>query len=360
MNIEERLSEALHQEAENREVDLHALYAPTRARLDDDAKRTGRRRHRPGLLVAAVVAGVLAVGGGAAVLDDGLRGRLGFITGELVEHEPAREAPVDDTFTCPHQLTATGFGTPEIFGDGPDFGVGAFGAERFEFIPRGQRAVLQVGTADGTLTSRVQLRNHQGSWVLDSYERCTGPNGSEVPVQGRFELGAHGREIPQAPRPLSESKPYLGGGPPTSSIVALDDRPMYNRVGIVEWRTIYAYETRNGLTFMDVLDGQETGGTPTDIGDPPRNWFGQGFIPAYESKEQMRGWNVFGGWAYYSTEPATLTARLKDGSAVEAKRYRGDDWQGTLHALLVPADQIDVVVLERDGQRKTFKPDPAP
>jgi hypothetical protein len=319
------------------------------------ARRRRHRRHAVGALAAtAVLSGAAALG--LPMLDDPADRGEGVAAGRE-QGRIAELAPVDDTFACAHTFVVPPPTFPEQFGTGPDLGVGHYGAARYEILTRSEgKRELQVGDADGKLTARVELRPHNGGdteWVIDGYERCTGPDGSDVPVDGRFELRGHGRAIPAPPRSFTAD---AMGEVPTSQVVPVDDRPFYNRIGVVEHRTLYAYETESGVSIADVEAGRVSGAVSWRAGEGPYDFVGPNFIPQDPHPDLVPS-SDFAGWAYYSHDDAKLVGHLQDGREVPAETFHGDDWKGVLHVLLVPADELESVTLEADGRTKVFRPD---
>ena len=307
-----------------------------------------RRRHaRRRIAAGTTVLAVGAVGFGIAVpVLHGESDTSGPAAN--APHLIAERAPVNDAFTCEHTVVVPPQGDPEIYRDGPgDFGVGHLGASRYEVIDNGPgQRIIQVGDAQGNLAAYVNLRHGTDGWIFYGYEHCTGPDGAEVPVDGRFRLGTHGRPIP----PVSTLD---GPGPlrpkPTSSVIGIDDRPFYNQIGIVEHRTLYAYETgpRN-IAIADVAGGQRAASTEWTAGDAPMDLLGSGFLPT-EPPSGATPKSQFAGWAYYTHNDATLTGQLHDGRDIAAETYRGDDWHGTLHIVLAPSDDLISVTLRANG-----------
>jgi hypothetical protein len=321
---------------------------------------TGVRRRRARRRVVGVAAAAVTVGAttmGLPVLQDAIGGRDGDVAGQGVH--VAEPAPVDDTFECEHTVKVSiPERLPTIYGDGPDFGTGQYGAERYEVLPtENGRRELQVGDAAGSLTARVILRPFAGGgekWEIDRYERCTGPNSSEAPVDGRFRLGAHGRPIPEPPE-FIHANPV--GEAPKSSVVPLDDRPFYNRIGVVDHRTLYAYETDSGVSITTVEGGRPSDSTANlEAGKRPLDTLGQSFIPADDPPVyDLDRPASFAGWTYYTFDDATLTGRLSDGREIAADTFRGDDWKGALHVLLVPAGELETITLDETGRQMVFR-----
>jgi hypothetical protein len=315
-------------------------------------RRRVRRRAVGTLAVLATITGAGALG--LPLLEDGNHGRGGIVAGQD-QGRVAERAPVENTFTCEHTVVVPPQDLPEIYGEGPDLGVGGFGVARYEILPSADgRRELQAGDEDGKLIARVGLRpsaSEAGGWLIDGYERCTGPDGSDVPVDGRFELGTHGRAFPEPP-------PSLGDGPmaqePLSKVLPLDDRAFYNRLGVVEHRTLYAYETAQGVTIAHVESGRVASTVSWGPGERPEDVLGLGFVPDDPSPSEPPS-SAFAGWAYYTQDTATLTGRLEDGREIEARRVLGYDWRGVLHVLLAPADELESVTLKQGGRERVFE-----
>lgn len=315
--------------------------------------RRRRTRHRIVAGTALAAVGVAGFGATLPAFEPDGGGDVHVANGPL--GGSAERATVADEFTCGHTLTVPS--RPplgEVFGHGPDFGVGLYGAQRYEVIDAGpDRKVLQVGDADGTLTAQVNLRSGaDASWVIDGYERCTGPQGSAVPVNKPFQLGAHGRALP-APDLATPDAGDPSSEAPVSSLLTIDDRPFYNRLGVVQRRTLFAYETDGGVAVADAVDGNLGGSVSWAAGDAPTDLLGPYFIPPTDPGLEPD--THFAGWVFYTLDDATLTGTLDDGREIAADTFRGDDWKGTLHVLLAPAEDLDSVTLEQDGRTKTVE-----
>lgn len=350
MNTEERLRTELHDTADRRDVDVEALYAATLERIESPAKPRGRHR---AVLIAATAAAVVGIAAGGLWLDHELvdPGASMSPAGQarLIQDPVTSGGPVDKEFSCAHTTSTNG-------ADGDPINVAMpalhhMGIERSAFESHGETGTLRLGPDDGTMSAKLEVHKDDG-WVVDRLERCTGPQGTYVPVPGLLELGAHGREMPAPLEPT-------GGDPkPTSSIVAIDDRPYYNRFGVVDHRTYYAYETRSGVLVADYQDAHRAPrfaeySSYFGLGrlDPPLDE-GFNFVP----NDYPGARKDFAFVLYYSTSTAKLTAELNDGTTIEADQIRGDDWQGTLYAVLAPPDQVDRFVLTRAGETTTYQP----
>lgn len=345
MSIEDRVRTELREAASRYHVDTDALYAATRERIERPARP--RRRHTR-VLVAASAAAVVGIAAAGLWLDrrlDGADGPPPANQGELIQRPVTTGGAVDTEFSCADTRTNDAWQVSSINVANPR--LGWMGIERSQFIPNGETGTLRVGPSDGTLTARLTMRPGNDGWVVESIEHCTGPKGPGAPVRGRFELGRHGSAIPEAPK--------LQDGPrPTSSIVAIDDRPYYNGLGVIDHRTIYGYERGGGRamtwTVARYLHTPATGLGLVDSRRPTGG--GLNFVP----KGLNAPWQSdFAFVTYYSIEPAALTAELTDGTTVEAEEIRGDDWKGTLYAVLAPRDQVERVIVERDGETTSHR-----
>ncbi|UYM06490.1 hypothetical protein [Solicola gregarius] len=351
MNTEDRLRTELRETAERRNVDVDALYAATLERIESPVKPRGRHR---AVLIAATAAAVVGIAAGGLWLDDELVGPGASMSpagqGRPIQRPVTSGGPVDKEFSCAHTTSTNG-----AEGDPINVALPALhhmGIERSLFEQHGETGTLRLGPDDGTMSAKLEVRKDDGGWFVDRLERCTGPQGTYVPVPGLLELGPHGREMPTPLEPT-------GGEPkPTSSIVAVDDRPYYNRFGVIDHRTYYAYETESGVLVADYQDSYRA---------PKFAEYSSYFGLARHDRPLDDGFNFvpndysgprkdFAFVVYYSTAPDTLTAELKDGTTIEADQIRGDDWRGTLYAVLAPPDQVDRFVLTRDGETTSYEP----
>jgi hypothetical protein len=313
--------------------------------------RRRRLKRRAGALAAVAVVGVTigALSQGPALFtgNDG----SGLVATEPGDYNRVAEnAPVADTFTCPDTVAFPAPDLPEIYGGGPDLGVGHLGADRYEIVTEGDRRVLQVGDAEGNLRARVELLPGNDGPTIGAYERCTGPQGDDVPTDGRYVLGAHGRPIPDPPADLRHEA--ISDPKRTSSLVPVDDRAFFNRIGVVNRRTLYAYETTTGAGISEVARGQLAGSVSWGSGEGAQDIVGPNFIPMGDPEPRGSG---FAGWTYYGTGEVVLTGRLSDGSTIEAQTFRGEDWKGAIHVLLAPLAELQQVTLETaEGETRVY------
>lgn len=342
MELEQRLKDALDQEASNREVDLQALYAGARTRITASAPRNRSRGGRwlPPVLVAASVAGIV----GAMVL-------LATLPTDNADSLPADglvEGGVESAFTCP-DLFVYDWTRPETIEDdafvaslegGPATQAALHQAPRFAYDEAGDRAFLRFGNADGSLGMLTQFQRVDGAWAPVRTELCAGPDGSVgVPVEDELRLGRHAG----APYPVNA----LGG--PKNGGVLLDDRELYDSAGLVRHRSLYA-EPCDRWVCVKAIHSPGSGmstrikttdaGVPLDLHSmfwPPDEMVGKPSTLSFVVLHDPSG------------DVAAVRAKLADGSDVDARRISDGPWAGRLYALLAPADQLREVVVEPSG-----------
>jgi hypothetical protein len=225
--IEDRLRDALAEEAEARAVDVPRL----RADLDE---RLARPRRRSRLLPAAAAA-VLLVGGGLVAVqvtrgDDGPAGS-------------ASAGQVDDEFSCPYTEHVDLSGSqdeflPDLVDRAPAEVAREYDAARWEFVVSDDTARLRLGNDDGTLGSDTRYQLRDDEWRMTTSEACS--NGTPVtPGSDTLRLGTHGYPPKPAPEFGADKDPVL-----------VDDRPVYARSGLVsDHRSLYVAPCGAGLCF---------------------------------------------------------------------------------------------------------------
>jgi len=220
--IENRLRDALADEAETHAVDVLRL----RGELSD---RLERRRSRRGRVLPGVAAAVLLVGGvvvGAQLLpDDG--------------DAPVLAGPdsVADTFSCPETRSVDLSGAqdeflPDLTRRTPAEVAKEYDAPRWQFVEDGDTARLLLGNADGTLGSVTRYERRDGDWQMVGSQACA--NGTPAaPTSDALRLGVH----------EFDPWPAEGGlevGNPRAEPVLVDDRPVYDHSGLADrHRSIY-------------------------------------------------------------------------------------------------------------------------
>lgn len=336
MNVEDRLSRALGEEASRRDVDVTGLWAHTRRRLVEERPP---RRARVIVLAAAAVSVVVGVGGlGVAAMD-----RLGLVdVGVPLAGSGPSEGGVADSFLCEDTFTYP-WHRPGYVEDylvvsldgGPDAEAERQSAARYEFDQRDDRAVLRLGDQEGRLLMVSEFRRRDGAWEPVRTEVCTGSEGSiAVPTENEWTLGPHDAE----PYPAG---PLVGedGGP-----VLLDDRSYYDGSGRTRHRSFYAAACGDRLCLAAgeptsmVVDDLEYGLKPYDARSM--------FFPPDELVERT---HPYGLWLLYDTEDLVLrvAAELEDDTRVKAQIFRSPKWDGRLFALLAPYEEVRAVTVER-------------
>ena len=348
MRIDERLSQALREEAESRDVDVPRLWAETQDRLDEQPRHP---RRFPALTAAAAAVAVVAGVAGLTQVD---------WSGDAGPADPARSA-VDDEFTCAHQTTydwtdpgvrRDGYYVPTLFG-GPQHQAETYDASRFEFEKKGDQAFLRFGNADGSLALVTELHRQDGKWDPVRTRMCTGPNGSVmVPVRGEWSLENHGGE----PHDASD----LGISHARTAYL-VDDRTYYDGAGLVRHRTLYAHACRKTICLTSA---NRTGSSGTSLppGSTPRD-VSRFFLPP---DEQFGRTERYGLWALYDVdgEVSGVTAYLRHGAPVHAQEFYRDPWPGQLYVLLAPLDEVvKITVRPRshssnpDARAQSFTPE---
>ena len=226
MNIEERLTRALHDEAERVDPDVGRMYAATLRRLaKPDGRRTGELFWP--LLVTVVVLALLV--GSVVILQH--RGPR-----DAVPAGTSKEGGVSTSFTCAGQITVDDAGRkqddsflPSI--DGPrgisqeriaQAAADEAGAPRYSYVENGDDATLRLGNADGSLASVSTFHRSPTGWDLVTTTKCAAADGGIlVPVDDPLRLGTH------------EAKPYPARSmiENPASAVLVDDRSSYDVTG---------------------------------------------------------------------------------------------------------------------------------
>lgn len=344
MSVEERVARALRDEADRIDVDVVGLHAATRDRL---RPRPGNRLRSAPALAAAVAVALVLVGGVTftTVLREVGVGVLDAMTGT------SEKGGVASDFTCPRTVTVDDAGRrsddsflPDI-GAGPRHAADAEGAPRYEYSSSGDRAVLRLGNADGTLASTATFRRRGGGWDLVTTTKCAGAHGSIlVPERDPLRLGRRA------------ATPYPGREMVGAEAVLVDDRSYYDVAGLVHHRSMWAAPCNESLCLAS--------GKPTSMvageAAPPRGKhtrvrdISSMFLPPDDMVGRK---NPFRVWVVY--DPARrdtgVWARSASGDRVaEAKRITGPGWRGQAFLLLAPAGAVTEVVVDTpDGSESS-------
>jgi hypothetical protein len=345
MSTEERLVRALQGEADEVQVDVHRMHAEVRSRTGTPVRRRWWRSAAP-VLVAAVVLAVLA---GVALLRlDG----LGLDTG------PTTDAPqrggVDTRFTCPAQITANEAQRQQDddalvldLDSGPAQAARTVGAPRYAYRETGDRALLRLGNADGTLAATASFHRSGDRWVLDTTQRCSGrDNGISVPGTNDLRLGRRDT----APYPAKA----FALNPDTAVLV--DDRSTYDQSGFARHRSTWAAPCEHrricvvgGIPTSHVIAEIRPGRAPEDI------------TSVLLDPDAMVGRRApLALWGVYDADGSVtaVTAERQDGSARPAEAVSGPRWTGRLLLLLDdPKEVRRVTVTHSDGATDHYRPD---
>ncbi len=347
MRIEERLTRALHDEADARDVDVQDLYAATRDRLG--ATSPVRRRHgwvRPALAAASVLA-VAATGvAGTLLMFDGVPGG-----------DPATEATggVDDTFSCPAQHTIR-FGPgneddsflPALDRDRRPAGD-AVGAPRHEVVDEGGVTLLRLGNADGSLASVSTFRPDGDDWRRIEATVCTSDTGNLVPVPGADRLGDH--------EGLGSNEDQFTAADFPAGSVRVDDRASYDVAGLARRRSIWAEPCGRGVCLT--AGTKKTTITTGRVRPDP-------FRPEDRTSQLADPDDMVGKESAYRLfavydrdgELSRVSWDAKDGQITWVEPVSGGGWPGQLFLVLAPTGDFGVLTVHpRQGEARNFSAD---
>ena len=347
MTIEERLTRALHDEADRVDPDVGRMYAATLRRLaKPDGRRTGELFWP--LLVTVVVLALLV--GSVVILQH--RGPR-----DAVPAGTSKEGGVSTSFTCAGQITVDDAGRkqddsflPSI--DGPrgisqeriaQAAADEAGAPRYSYVENGDDATLRLGNADGSLASVSTFHRSPSGWDLVTTTKCAAEDGGIlVPVDDPLRLGTH------------EAKPYPARSmiENPASAVLVDDRSSYDVTGLVKHRTIWASQCGPRICVV--------GGTPTGMVLPEI----KAAQPPGDITSLLLAPDAMVGrtrslvlWVVYDANRSvtSVVMRLRDGSTLPAKRISGPGWRGRAYFALGRPDEVQSVqVRHRGGVTTTY------
>lgn len=334
MRLERMLTDALREEAEDRDVDVARLWAETRDRLGQEPPRRARRR--PAVLAAAAAAAVVVGVAGLTQLGGPDR-----VTPSGPAEGSSREGDVADDFTCPEQVVHD-WTRPSSVVDkqfvatlhkGLEFQARGYDVPRYELEVDGDRAFAGFGNVDGSLALRSEFHREDGEWVRFRSEVCTGEDGSvAVPVEEPLELRNHLGSEPVPPTDLSGRDPVL-----------LDHRAYYTHVGVVEPRSLYVGACgRKALCLSSLEEGGDGSSHRLRSETKPRDlsWM---FL-----RDDSPGWRTqpYGFWALYDRDGKVEDVTFSLGNMVfRAERVTSKAWPGTLHLVVAPLDEFTGIVV---------------
>jgi hypothetical protein len=332
MNVEERLRDALSEQADALDVDLLRMHAEIRAR----GTAVSPPRRRPNLLVAAcllLVAGTAVAGAWLAGVGPG------HLTDPATDR--SQRGHVDSSFSCVHQRTwrfeegraIGGDGFVPDLADGPAAMARLVGAARYDLAVHEDEATLRLGNSDGTLASRSHFVRGPDGWVPVRALTCRGDGSPLVDGPG----GDADRLLSRPATPgAAQDRPLrlrdVGDG-----ARLLDSRGYYDVSGLVHDRALWAGPcgrklcVRAGVRDSYVAADVTPGVRPTDLTSvflPPDDMVG--IAPPY-------------AFVVVAAADATVTWRDTSGTSHEAKQV-DDAWY-----VLAPFDELAEVVVRPPG-----------
>jgi hypothetical protein len=338
MSTRDTLARALKDEADRVDVDVIALHARTRERLNADRSAQRRRPWPRVVLVAACVVLLLATGlaGTRLLLDGGLPGLRPGLT--------AQRGDVATRFTCPRQVTVDAVGRQrddslilDLRG-GPAAAASSVGAPMYSYTRDGDTATLRLGNEDGSLASTATFHRSDGRWVLDTTVKCAGVGGQVlVPGNEPLRLGRRDR----APYPAA----HMVGDP--ARAVLVDDRDYYDTAGLVHHRSMWALPCGKALCIAAgnpssfISDEVAPGGTHPRVQDVSSL-----FLPPDDLVGRPQ---PYGLWVVYDPGRrfTAVYARGPDGHRVAVGvRLQRRGWAGRAYAVLAPRRQVTDIAVE--------------
>lgn len=326
--LEDRVRDALQDEADHIEVDLHRVRGLTEQKLA--APR--RRRSWPVLTAAAAVA-LVAVG--VAVL-----GRSGgpAPTRPPVAHGPhaPKAGGVDTRFGCTNRSTvrfdpvARHLSFVPSLEHGPRWFAAQVAAPRFAFQVNGDTATLRLGNADGSLGSVSTFTRNAGRWDVVRATKCV--NGFGL----ADDPGRVGVLTSNPPFAEHRAREVAGGcGTPTFA----GGHGYYDVAGLLRHEWTYAVKCPGRPVKLTMVTA--SGSTAVPLAAPP--------TPRPVDVSQLLGASevpggpvLLGLWALNDPQGtvAGLSAELRDGRSLPADAVDLPAHQGRLFLLLAPRDQV--------------------
>jgi hypothetical protein len=339
MNVEERLTQALSDQAERIDADVQRMYAGTMRRVAKPRVRRSRGRLEPLLVTVAVLA--LLVGSVAIIQHRGLRvfGPAGT----------SKVGGVSTSFTCEGQVKVGDAGRQQddsflpSLDSGPQAAADDADAPRYSYVENGDVATLRLGNADGSLASVSTFRRSSGGWDLVTTTKCAaGDGGILVPGDGPLRLGTR------------ETTPYSAGSlvRDPASAVLVDDRSSYDVAGLAKHRTMWASQCGNRICLVD---GTPTGFVSTEIKAARAPEDITSLLLDPDSMVGRTPGLVL--WVVYDADRSlsSVVMRLRDGTTLPAKPISGPAWRGrAFFALGRPEEVKSVQVRHRSGATTTY------
>ena len=346
MNVEERVAQELQREADRVTVDVTALHASTRDRVEAPGHGSAGRRGRAlPLLAAAVVLLVVVLGAGSALL-------LHPGTSSADHSATSAAGGVETTFSCEHRTTID-FTRPQTddaflptLEDGPAVFARSVEAPRWSYAVDGGAATLRLGNSDGSLASRTTFARTSGAFEPRRAELCSGVDGGIVdPGRGRVRLGHRGA-VAYGPAGMVDDP---------DRAVLVDDRAYYDASGFRRHRSLWASPCGRALCLaagrprsyiaarVRLHSGRPAVQDLTDVFLPPDDLVG---------KKQPLGL-----WVVYDPGRTVTDVYARDASGhrvVDAQRMAGPSWTGPAYFVLALKTEVaDVAVESSDGMTST-------
>ena len=331
---EDLLRAAMKQEGAAHDVDVVGLYATTQARVERGmvvGAHPSPVRRRRGWLAAAAIGVAASAAGVVIAMTPPTTG------GGLAEDPASSTDGVESTFSCP-VLRTTDFALddddsflPELSPDGVPLGEAA-DAPMEEVVLRGDRAILRLGNADGSLASSTSFERVADGYQRLSVTKCSNEataSGSSAPLVD-----------PGLPTPADLRAQDLA---PSAVLVA--DRLTYDVSGLEKRITAYAYPC-GVRVCLEAGSPDDTITTSTFPKTPaPRDLTTQLADPddvvGIEPAQRFIG--------LHDREGTVREVSWSDASGIRTivPAVQGGAWAGELYLVLVPSQTFDV--LEVDG-----------
>jgi len=329
MSLEDRIRDALQEQADRVDIDVHRVRRLT-------AERTvGARRRRARTLLAAAAA-VAVVAGGVTAL---VRAYAPAVStppattgphGLLRPHAP-KVGGVAATFACPDRTTVRfGPGTRNLsfvpsVDRGPRWFAARMRAPRYAFAVTGDTATLRLGNADGSLGSvSTFARAADGRWQVVRATKCV--NGPQL-ATNRVTRQMSAPSIPtQQAQDLAH-----GCGAPTF----VDGTGYYDTAGLLRHAWTFAARCPDGSARLTMATGTGTAAAPLPASGTPKPVDLSRLLPG-EVRGQVALWALFD--PHHSV--ADLSAQLNDGRSVAARVVALHGHQGTVYLVLAPRTEL--------------------
>ena len=358
MNTEERLTRALHDEADRVDPDVDRMYAATLRRLTKPGVRRTGELLWP-LLVAVVVLALL-VGSAVILQHHWQKTVVPAGTSKAVPAGTSKAGGVSTSFTCPGQITVDDAGRKRDDSFLPSIDVPPHvhvsqdriaqaaadeaGAPRYSYVENGDDAALRLGNADGSLASISTFHRSPAGWDLVTTTKCAAKDGGIlVPVDDPLRLGAHGTK-PYPARSMIDNP---------ESAVLVDDRSTYDEAGLVKHHTIWASQCGPRICVV--------GGTPTSMVLPEI----KAAQPPGDITSLLLAPDLMVGrtrslvlWVVYDADRSvsSIVMRLRDGTTLPAVRKSGPGWRGRAYFALGRPDEVESVLVRHRGGTTTTYP----